>query len=141
MSLWQEQDWGDTPADNAITPEGEFTFELLKGSKYGKFNANQIEFGVKVAEGEFSGAVVYTRYPDPAEYDWVKGVFVRMLNAAIAQGFDGIEKGEDPVEYLNKVAGMKFKAKIAHRETTTSDGEAVTKADFKLGSIKNIVKQ
>jgi hypothetical protein len=135
-TAWTEVDLSTIPTDNAIIPEGKYTFELLPGARYSKWDAGRIEFAGKVSGGEFPNKVIYSSYPDPEKVgNWVHGVFVRMQNAA-GEGYE-IEPNEDPVAYLNRVAGIHFVAKVLHR-TYDKDGESVTKEDLKIGSISPV---
>lgn len=134
MSSWNEIDLTAVPTDQDVLPEGqEFTFELLPGARYGKFDPNRIEAAAKVVGGEFEGRVKYFSYPDPEKQSWSQGVFVRMTRAL---GED-IEQGEDPVEYLNRVAGGKFLSKIKHR-AYSSDGVDGVKDEIAIGNVKPV---
>lgn len=135
-NTWNEIDWTAETGDNNILPENtEFVFELLKGAKYGKFNPNRIELGAKVVEGEFKGAVNYFSYPDPKEQAWVPGVFRRLCNAIVANDVEDIQTDEDPVDFLTRSAGSKFRAPVRHR-TRTYEGADEQVAEIKIGNIK-----
>jgi hypothetical protein len=128
---WAEVDLSTVPTDLDTLPIGKYEFELLPGARYSKWDPQRVEFAGKIVGGEFPGKVLYSSYPDPAKVgDWVKGVFVRMSRAA---GIE-IESNEDPVEYLNRITGTHFMAKVEHRERD-KDGENVTVADLKIGSV------
>lgn len=134
MSSWNEIDLTAVPTDQDVLPEGvEFTFELLQGARYGKFDANRIEAAAKVVDGEFAGKVSYFSYPDPEKQPWSSGVFVRMTRAL---GED-INEGEDPVAYLHRVAGGKFLSKVKHRPYS-SDGVDGVKAELAIGNVKPV---
>lgn len=134
MSSWSEIDLTAVPTDLDVLPEGqEFTFELLPGARYGKFDPNRIEAAAKVVEGEFSGRVSYFSYPDPEKQEWSKGVFVRMTRALGEE----INTGEDPVDYLHRVAGGKFLSKVKHRAYST-DGVDGVKAELAIGNVKPV---
>lgn len=133
-SSWTEVDLSTIPTDNAIVPEGKYAFELLPGARYSKWDEGRIEFAGKMVGGEFPGKVVYSSYPNPEKVgDWVKGVFVRMSHASGVE----IEEMEDPVAYLNRIAGAQFAAKVLHR-TYDKDGESITKEDLRIGSISAV---
>jgi hypothetical protein len=133
LSSWNEVDLSTVPTEAAILPEGKYEFELLPGARFGKWDADRVEAGAKVASGEFSGRICYFNYPSPAKVgDWVYGVFVRMTKATGVE----IEEGETPVDYLNRVAGEHFMATLKHRTYADSEtGESVTKMDLKIGSV------
>ena len=131
MSSWSEVDLSTVPSDIEILPEGKYVFELLPGARFSKWDANRVEAAAKVVAGEFEGKIQYYSYPDPAKVgDWVIGVLVRMAKAASCE----IEENESPVDFLNRVAGTKFKATVYHR-TYDKEGEGQTKAELKIGSI------
>jgi|SRR5882672_4383432 len=129
---WEDVDLSEVRPDNEVLPEEqEFVFELLKGAKLSKFYPDKIEVAARVAEGEFKGKISYFSYPSPEEQPWVLGVFKRM---EIALGTPQ-EKGEHPVDYLNRVAGSFFISKIKHR-VVQAGGDDVTKAEVKIGNVK-----
>jgi hypothetical protein len=135
MSSWMEVDLTTVPTDNEVLPENQyFNFELLAGAKPSRFDPDRIECAAKVIDGEFAGRVKYFSYPDPAKVgDWVRGVFIRATRAFGVE----IEKGETPVEYLNRVAGAHFSAPVKHR-IVDSDGVDSTKDEIKIGNIKAV---
>lgn len=131
---WTEVDLSTIPTDIDVIPEGKYNFELLPGARYSKYDPQRIEAAAKIVGGEFPGKVVYFNYPDPAKVgDWVKGVFVRMSRAADVE----IEENEDPVVYLQRIEGANFTAAIKHR-MYDKDGESITKAEMKIGSVAAI---
>jgi len=131
---WADIDLTSIPTDIDVLPEGrEYVFELLGGAKYSQFNPNRVEAAAKVADGEFSGRVVYFSYPDPAEQAWSPGVFVRLTKAI---GTD-IDTDEKPVEYLNRVAGGRFVSKVKHRIASVG-GDDITKADLSIFNVKAV---
>lgn len=134
MSAWLDVDLTTVPTDNAVLPEGQyFNFELLAGAKESKFKADRIECAAKVVGGEFDGQVKYFSYPPPAEQPWVRGVFVRLTHALGVE----IESGEEPVAYLNRVAGGQFSASVKHR-VVDQDGMDTTKDEIKIGNIRAV---
>lgn len=131
---WADVDLTEVSPDNELLPEDrDYVFELLAGAKPNQFNPNRIEVAARVAEGEFTGRVLYFSYPDPDEQPWVRGVFVRMVKA-IGQELNDDEK-YDPVRYLNRVAGGKFVTKVKHRQVS-SNGDDITKVEPKIGNVK-----
>lgn len=131
---WADIDLTEVSPDNELIPEDrDYVFELLPGAKPSQFNPNRLECAARVAEGEFTGRVLYFSYPDPAEQPWVAGVFKRMV---IALGVDlADDEKHNPVAYLNRVAGAKFVTKVKHR-VVQSNGDDVTKSEPKIGNVK-----
>jgi len=133
MSSWTEVDLANVGADTDLLPEGKYTFELLPGARYDKWDPERIKVAAKTVGGEFPGRVKYFDYPSPAKVgEWVRGVFIRLTRAAGVE----IESGQDPVDYLNQesVVGANFTAKVYHR-VFDKEGESQTKDDIKIGSI------
>lgn len=138
---WTEVDWSNVAADNTVLPENvDLTFELLPGARYGKFDPSRIEASAKVANGEFKDRISYFSYPDPIQQPWVQGVFIRMVNVAEENGFERIAEGEDPVDFLNRIAGTHFVSRMKHRLVTSGGVEGQTVADIKIGNIKALNK-
>lgn len=134
MSVWNEIDLTAISTEPIVLPENqEFTFELLPGARYSKYDPNRVEASAKVAGGEFANQVKYFSYPDPAKYDWSAGVFVRMTHALGEE----IAEGEDPVDYLNRNAGKQFVSRVKHR-TFSSDGVDGTKDEVAIGNVKPV---
>lgn len=132
MSSWLDVDLTTIPTDNEVLPENVYyKFELLPGAKASRFNPDRIECAAKVADGEFLGRVQYFSYPSPEEQPWVRGVFVRFTHAVGEE----IAQEEEPIDYLNRVAGSIFEAPVKHR-VVNQDGMETTKAEIKIGNIR-----
>src|SRR5580658_10337164 len=125
---WNEIDLQGVSTEMDLIPEGKYVFTLLPGAKYSQWNPNKIEVGAKIAEGEFAGRVVYFSYGDPEKVPAMVGAFKR-LEIALSKNYGtAIETGQDPVDYLNGVAGAQFISDIKHRTYTNNEGETQTKA-------------
>lgn len=130
---WTDVDLTNIPTDIDLLPEEkEFVFELLPGARYGRFQQGRVEAAARVAEGEFTGRVLYFSYPDPTEQPWSIGVFARMIKA-----LGPADEGEDPVAYLNRVAGQRFVSKVRHRRVDAEGGEQI-KQEIKIGNVKPV---
>lgn len=126
---WTEVNLSDLPTGDELVPADAFyVFELLSGTKYGKFDPSRIEIAARIAEGEHTGRVLYGSYPDPEKQSWSLGVMARTVKVL---GGDP-EAGEDPVTFLNRKAGSKFLCKVNHR----TGQDEVTRQEIKIGSIK-----
>jgi len=122
LSTWLDVDLTEVSTDNDVLPESTyFDWELLPGAKPSDFDANRINCAAKVASGEFTGRVKYFSYPDPAKQPWVLGVFRRLVNAIGEE----IEKGEEPIAYLNRVAGAGFSAPVKHSQKEAEGMDAI----------------
>ena len=121
-------------------PEAEYVFSILAGAKYGTFDKGKIEFGVKVAEGEFKGRVIYPSFPDPEKQPWSAQAFKKLERCLVKNGAPEITEGEDPVTYLNnpEVVGKLFLGPVQHRDYTKPDGEVKAITDIKLFKIKAV---
>lgn len=126
---WAEVDL--TQISTAITPvaEGEHVFELLPGAKYSDFDPARVEAQAAIVDGEFQGRKMFFSYPDPAKQEWSPRVFKRLVESL---GQD-IESGENPVSYLNRSAGLRFKAPVTHRK---GEEGAPVKADLNIFKVK-----
>lgn len=113
---WSNIDLSTINPNLEILPEGHYTFKL-SGAKYGERDPNRIEVSASVStEGDFTGRKVFFSYPDPSrpKCDWSPRMLKRLQ---IAIGVDP-QVGEDPVAYLNRVAGNTFGAPIKHSKPT-----------------------
>jgi hypothetical protein len=123
----------DLPSvSTTITPvaEGEYTFELLAGAKFSEYDAARVEAAAAIVDGEFAGRRLFFSYPDPDKQEWAPRVFKRLVESL---GQD-IEQGENPVSYLNRSAGLRFKAPVKHR--AGGDEGAPKKADIDIFHVK-----
>lgn len=128
--------WADidlTTISTAITPIAEnadgYIFELLPGAKNSDYDAERVEVQAAIAEGEFAGRKLFFSYPDPAKQEWAPRVFKRLVESL---GMD-IEAGEKPVVYLNRAAGLRFKAPVTHRK---GEEGAPVKADLNIFKVR-----
>lgn len=99
-----------------IVPEGQYTF-TLGGAKYSERDPGRIEANATIAtEGDFTGRKMFFSYPDPEKpkCEWSPKALKRLEQAI---GVDSVA-GEDPVAYLNRVAGNKFSARVKHSKAT-----------------------
>jgi hypothetical protein len=96
--------------DLNLVPDGVYTFSLNAGASYndkGGINASaQI-----ITDGPYRGRKMLFSYPNPDQFPWA-GPSLKKLSVAI--GID-VEDGEDPVEYLNRVAGSLFSSKVVNK--------------------------
>jgi hypothetical protein len=115
-SAWQSIDLSKVNPNLEIVPAGTYTFSL-SGAKYGFNDPNRIEATATiVSEGEFAGRKLFFSYPDPSrpKCDWSPKALKRLMQAI---GEDPTE-GEDPVAYLNRIAGSHFNASVRHTKPT-----------------------
>ena len=109
------------PAQLDLIAPGTYTFELNSGAKYNDRDAILASATI-VSDGEFRGKRVLFSYPNPESLNsegkpqvW-SGVALKRLEVAIGEE---VGEGEDPVEYLNRIAGAKFSAGVTVREDST----------------------
>lgn len=137
---WIEIDLEGVSAEMELVPEGAYVFTLLPGAKYSRFDAQKIEAAAKVAEGEFAGRVVYFTYGDPDKAPAMIGAFKKLEIALAKNTGVAITTGQDPVEYLNSVAGGRFIAPIKHRsykaDPNDEESETKTKAEIAVFKVK-----
>lgn len=138
---WTDIDLSGLSDEMERVPEGEYTFALLAGAKYGQFDTNKVELAAKVAEGEYTGRVIYFSYPDPAKQDWSPNALKRLESSLKKDGAPSIEEGQDPVVFLNQetVVGTKFKAPVFHRDYTGADGTEQKRAEIRLFKVRPAV--
>jgi hypothetical protein len=137
---WQEIDLVNLSEEAEEIPDGEYLFEILRGAKYGTFDKGKVEFGAKIAEGEFKGRVVYPSFPDPEKLPWSAQAFKKLERTLVKNGAPEIIEGQDPPTYLNQddVVGKRFIAPISKREYTKQDGEVGKSLDLKFFKIKAV---
>jgi hypothetical protein len=138
---WTEVNLAGLADDMERVPEGEYTFALLAGAKYGQFDQNKIEVAAKIVDGESAARVMYFSYPDPAKQDWSPNALKRLESALKKDGAPAIEEGQDPTVYLNQetVVGTRFKAPVFHREYTSADGTEQKRAEIRLFKVRPAV--
>jgi hypothetical protein len=122
------------PATVDVIPEGTYTFRLNNGAKYADSQAILASATIE-SDGEFRGKRVLFSYPDPESLDkngkvqdWSKVAFKRL---EVALGQD-VEDGEDPVAYLNRVAGGVFMAGVKVRE----DNSGTKRSNLQILNVK-----
>ena len=106
---------------------GDYTLELLPGAKYNTTDAQKVEAQAAIVNGEFAGRRIFFSYPNPDNYEWSPKAFKRL---ELALGVESTP-GEDPVEYLNRNANMRFGATISQRK----DQNEIVRNDLKLFSV------
>lgn len=132
---WSEIDLTSVSTESNVLPENvDYTWELLPGAKFSRFDPGRVEAAAKVATGEFAGRVKYFSYPDPKKQSWSPGVFIRLTKAV---GIE-VEEGESPVDYLNRVAGSNFTAPVRHRLVPDEGGAEATKDEVKIQNVKPV---
>jgi hypothetical protein len=95
---WNDVDLKNVSATIEPIAIGEYTFNLLAGTKRGDNDPDRIELSASVAEGPFAGRRVYFSYPSPQKCDWSPRILKRLI---IALGVDPMEN-EHPVEFFNR---------------------------------------
>lgn len=129
---WTEVDLANVSAEMEKVPEGTYVFSVLPGAKYNQWNPNKIEVGAKITEGEYSGRVVYFSYGDPAKVPAMIGAFKRLEIALAKNTGVSIEEGQDPVAYLNTVAGGLFVAPVKHRVIPAKEDDPESQPDTRV---------
>ena len=138
---WTDVDLSGVSLDMDLIPEGNYVLTLLPGAREGKWNAKKIELGGKIAEGEYTGRVVYWSYGDPDGTPSMKGAMKRLTIALAKSTGVEIEPGQHPIEYLNNedVVGGKFIAQVLVREIpATEEREASNKNDIQIFKVKPV---
>lgn len=130
---WGEIDLSSVSTDLEVLPEAILNFALVS-AKPNKFDSEKVDVLAKVYDGELKGRTTFFSYPDPAKQDWSPGVFARLAKSV---GIP-IEKGEQPVAYINRAAaaGGKFTAPVKHRAVEV-DGLPVTKSEVNIMKVKS----
>lgn len=128
---WETIDLTSVSTALEIIPEKTFTFELLPGAKYDERDPNRISCQAAIVQdGEFTGRRIFFSYPDPSVKEWSPKALKRLEQAI---GID-IERGEDPVTYLNRVAGNHFMTNVTHSKPT--DEYPNPRANLNLFNVK-----
>lgn len=137
---WQEIDLASITDEMDTIPNGQYVFELITGTKYGKFDPNKLEVPAKIAEGEFKGRIVYLSYPDPAKKSWSPAAVKRLEMALVKDGAAAISDNQDPTVFFNQddVVGHKFISVYETREYTGNDGEQKKASDVKLFKVRAV---
>jgi hypothetical protein len=122
------------PAQLDLVAPGSYTFALNSGAKYNERGAILASATIE-SDGEFRGKKMLFSYPDPESVSqegkvqsWSSVAFKRM---EVALGQD-VEEGEDPVAYLNRVAGGKFAAGV----TVKDDASGTKRSNIQLLNVK-----
>lgn len=104
-----------------LVAPGTYTFSLNSGAKYNERGAILASATIE-SDGEFRGKRMLFSYPDPESVSqdgkvqtWSSVAFKR-LEVAVGQD---VEEGEDPITYLNRIAGAKFAAGVTVKEDAT----------------------
>lgn len=125
MSSWTNHDLSDVPTGRELLPAAKYTFEVVPNTaKFGKFDPNAVEFRAAVVGGEFNGKPVFISYPDPDKQDWSLVAFKRLT---VALGVE-IDKGEGPIDYLNRVGGLRFDMPV----TVVKDQQGVDRQRYNI---------
>jgi len=137
---WTDVDLTGVSTDMETIPEGQYVFELLAGAKYSQIDAQKIEAGAKIVEGEYAGRVQYFSYGNPEKAPSMIGAFKRLESALAKNTGLSADAGEDPVSYLNndQVVGGRFIAAIKHRTYENKDGESIKKSDLSVFKVRPI---
>jgi hypothetical protein len=104
-----------------LVAPGKYVFSINTGAKYNDRGALLASATIE-SDGEFRGKRMLFSYPDPESTNsegkvqtWSAVAFKRL---EIALGQEVVD-GEDPAEYLNRVAGSKFSAGVTVKEDAT----------------------
>lgn len=138
MSGWNDVDLSGVSSEMELIPEGKYVLSLLAGAKPNSWNANKIEVGAKISEGEYSGRVIYFSFGDPEKVPSMVQAMKRLEVALTASTGVAAAEGEDPISYLNnpEVVGGLFLAPIRHRIVPANDERPEqTKADISVFKI------
>lgn len=129
---WTDIDLANVSTAPEIIPESKdgeaYTFQLLPGAKRASFDPEAISVRAAIAEGEFAGRQLFFTYPNPAVRTWSPRAFKILVESL---GED-LTPGEHPVEYLNRVAGLRFSAPVKHRKDDTD----TTRVDVQLFKVR-----
>ena len=109
------------PAQLDLVAPGTYVFAINTGAKYNERGAILASANIE-SDGEFRGKKMLFSYPDPESLSqdgklqtWSSVAFKRL---EVALGED-VQEGEDPVQYLNRIAGAKFAAGVTVKEDNT----------------------
>ncbi len=114
-------------SDLNLVAEGVYTFQLNPGASYNERGGINCSATIQ-SDGEFTGKKVLFSYPDPSEYAWAAPALKRL---ALATGNDA-EENEDPVTFLNRIAGSTFSTKIVNKDDKTG----VKRSNLQTMSVK-----
>lgn len=114
-------------ADLNLVADGTYVFQLNSGAKYNDFGGIYASATIQ-SEGDFTGKRVSFSYPNPDEYNWSAPALKRL---SVVVGID-VEEGEDPVAFLNRIAGNNFAGKIVNKDDKTG----VKRSNLQTMSVK-----
>lgn len=110
------------PAQLDLVAPGTYVFAINTGAKYNERGAILASATIE-SDGDFKGKRMLFSYPDPESVShdgkvqtWAS---VALKRLEVATGSDIVE-GEDPVAFLNRIAGSKFSATV--KESVDSTG-------------------
>lgn len=113
-NLWSTIKFSEINPNPEIIPEGEYVFSV-SGAKFNDMDGNKVDVNATiVTEGDFTGRKMFFSYPNPSIKEWSPKALKRL---EMALGTDAGDE-ESPVEYLNRVAGSHFRAKVSHSKAT-----------------------
>jgi hypothetical protein len=125
---WQQLNLKEINAsDLNLVADGTYTFSLNSGAKYNDFGGIYASATI-TSDGEFKGKRVSFSYPNPEEYPWAGPALKRL---AVVTGQE-VEDNEDPVAFLNRIAGNPFSAKIVNKDDKTG----VKRSNLQTMSVK-----
>ena len=132
MSGWSQIDLTQVNPNLEPIAAGEYEFALA-GAKYVDRNGGKVvNVQANIAgDGEFTGKAVFFSYPDP---DVLADSPKLLARLALALGVDAVS-GEDPVQYLNRANGARFRAKIKH--TVDKNDATIKYANLNIYSVKS----
>jgi hypothetical protein len=109
------------PAQLDLVAQGTYKFRLNPGAKYNDRGAILASATIE-SEGEFTGKRMLFSYPDPESVSqdgkvqtWSAVAFKRL---EVATGQE-VAEGEDPVAFLNRIAGSVFSSSVSVKEDQT----------------------
>lgn len=133
---WTSIDLSKISLDTELIPAGTYTFELAPGAKLNDWGGLSCQ-GRVVDEGEFKGKAVFFSYPDPESTSkdgkpmtWSATAFKRLT---VALGEDLLD-GEEPLTYLNRVAGTRFSMPVVH--TVPTEDYPTIKLNAKIFNVR-----
>jgi hypothetical protein len=127
---WGDIDLSSVSTDQDLLPEATLNFVLVS-AKENRFDHNKVDVLVKVFDGEFKGRTTFMSYPDPAKFDWSPQLVARLAKVV----GEPINKGEGPIDYINRVAGGKFSAPMKHRVVEV-DGLPETRSEVNVMKVR-----
>jgi len=109
------------PAQLDLVAAGSYKFRLNPGAKYNDRGSILASATIE-SDGEFTGKRMLFSYPDPESTDkngkvqnW-SSVALKRLEVATGQE---VQDGEDPVAFLNRIAGSFFQTGVTVKEDET----------------------